>query len=64
MSGKKLQLKYLSIKDISNTEEPHTELAEYFQILITILMTATFITLILIFLNSYYGKEEKETEKD
>jgi len=27
-------------------------------------MTSTFITLVLFFLNTYYGKEEKETEKD
>ncbi len=40
------------------------DLGGYFQILITILMTATFVTLILILLNAYYGKEEKETEKD
>ncbi len=39
------------------------DLGGYFQILITVLMTATFVTLILILLNAYYGKEEKETEK-
>ncbi|MFB3888793.1 MAG: hypothetical protein ACE14S_04815 [Candidatus Bathyarchaeia archaeon] len=39
------------------------DLGGYFQILITVLMTATFITLVLILLNSYYGKE-KETEED
>ncbi len=33
---------------------------EYFEILKYILMGATFIALILIFLYSYYGKEEKE----
>jgi len=41
------------------------DLGAYFQILITIMMTATFVTLILILLNVYYGKdEEKETEED
>jgi len=40
------------------------DLGEYFQILIAILMSATFVTLILILFNAYYGKEEKETEKD
>ncbi len=37
----------------------------YFQIFIGVLMTGTFITLALILLNGYYGKEEqKETEKE
>jgi hypothetical protein len=41
------------------------DLGAYFQILISIMMTATFVTLILILLNVYYGKdEEKETEED
>jgi hypothetical protein len=40
------------------------DLGAYFQILIGVLMTATFITLGLIILNGYYGKdEEKESEK-
>lgn len=39
------------------------DLGGYFQVLIGILMTTTFITLTLILLNAYYGKdEEKETE--
>ena len=33
--------------------------AEYFEMLKYILMTATFITLVLIFLYVFYGKEEK-----
>jgi hypothetical protein len=33
--------------------------AEYFEMLKYILMTATFITLVLIFLYAFYGKEEK-----
>jgi hypothetical protein len=34
--------------------------AEYFEILKYVLMTATFIVLVLIFLYAFYGKEEKE----
>ena len=41
------------------------DLGAYFQILISVMMTATFVTLVLILLNVYYGKdEEKETEED
>jgi len=41
------------------------DLGGYFQILIGIMMTATFVTLVLILLNVYYGKdEEKENEED
>lgn len=39
------------------------DLSAYFTTLEYILMGATFITLILIFLYAYYGKEEQETEK-
>ena len=38
-------------------------LVGYFQILIGVLMTGTFVTLTLILLNGYYGKDEKETEE-
>lgn len=34
--------------------------AEYFEILQYVLMTATFIVLVLVFLYAFYGKEEKE----
>jgi hypothetical protein len=34
--------------------------AEYFEILKYVLMTATFVALVLIFLYAFYGKEEKE----
>jgi hypothetical protein len=44
--------------------EQRMDLGGYFQILITILMASTFVTLVLILLSTYYGKEEKETEKD
>ncbi len=41
------------------------DLSGYFQILIGILMTGTFITIGLVLLNGYYGKEEeKETERE
>ncbi len=39
------------------------DLGGYFQILISILMTATFVTLVLILLNAYYGKDEKESNE-
>lgn len=35
------------------------DLGQYFETLKYILMTATFIALVLIFLHAYYGKEEK-----
>lgn len=35
-------------------------IGEYFEILKYVLMMATFIALVLIFLYSFYGKEEKE----
>ncbi len=40
------------------------DLGGYFQILIGVLMTATFVTIALIMLNGYYGEDEKENEKD
>jgi hypothetical protein len=39
-----------------------TDLGAYFQALIGVLMTATFVTLVLIMLSVYYGKDEKEEE--
>ncbi len=38
------------------------DLPGYFQILIGVLMTGTFVTLVLVVLDGYYGKEEKEEE--
>lgn len=35
-------------------------IGEYFEILKYLLMTATFVILVLIFLHVFYGKEEKE----
>jgi len=39
-----------------------TDLGPYFQILIGVLMASTFVTLILIMLNAYYGKDESEED--
>jgi hypothetical protein len=50
--------------NMQHKEELYTDLGGYFQILIGVMMTATFVTLVLILLNAYYGKEEQETEKD
>jgi len=36
-------------------------IAEYFELLKYVLMTATFVALVLIFLYVFYGKEEKTT---
>ena len=40
------------------------DLGGYFQVLIGVLMTSTFVALTLILLNAYYGKDEEENEKD
>ncbi len=40
------------------------DLSGYFQIVIGVLMTGTFITLALILVNGYYGKDEKETSEE
>ncbi len=58
------KFKYVNVKDIANQEVTLTDLGGYFQILISIMMSATFVTLALILLNAYYGKDEKETEKE
>jgi hypothetical protein len=39
------------------------DVAAYFEILKYVLMTATFIALILIFLYIYYGKEEQKSNQ-
>lgn len=36
-------------------------IAEYFQLFIYVLMAATFIALVLIFLYMFYGKDEKKS---
>lgn len=43
-------------------EESTVEIGAYFETLKIILMTATFIALVLIFLHIFYGKEEKENK--
>ncbi len=40
------------------------DLSGYFQIIIGVLMTSTFVTLALIFLNGYYSDDEENAEKD
>ncbi len=63
-SGKKLQLKYPNANEYClQKEEHHTDIGGYFQILIGALMTASFVTIVLILLNIYYGKDEKEAEE-
>jgi hypothetical protein len=53
------------LHQIASHEEPNMDISGYFQILIGVSMTGTFIALALILLNGYYGKEEeKETEKE
>jgi hypothetical protein len=47
---------------MQHKEELYTDLGGYFQILIGVLMTATFVTLTLIILKGYYGNDEDETE--
>jgi hypothetical protein len=65
VSGEKLLLKYLNANQITLQEETNMDIGGYFQILIGVSMTGTFIALALILLNGYYGKdEEKETEKE
>jgi len=36
------------------------DVGAYFSILVYVLMAATFVALVLIFLHAFYGKEEKE----
>ena len=66
MNGKKLHLKYPMLHMDKQLKRIRTmDLNAYFQILIGVLMTGTFITLALILLNIYFGKDEKESgEKD
>ena len=61
MSGKKLLLKYYSITRIIKTGETSMDLGAYFVTLQYVLMATTFIVLVLIFLYTYYGKEEEQT---
>jgi hypothetical protein len=50
------------LHEINITRGISMDLGGYFQILIGVMMTATFVTLALILLNAYYGSDE-ETEK-
>jgi len=60
MSGKKLLFKYFTSKNKEIKGDVYMSIGEYFEILKYVLMTATFVALILIFLYVFYGKEEKE----
>ena len=48
---------------VQQKEEHHTDIGGYFQILIGALMAASFVTVVLILLNVYYGKDENEDEE-
>jgi hypothetical protein len=64
MSGKKLLLKYEDLQEYGKIKgEPLMDIGEYFQTIQYILMGSVFISLLLIFLYAYYGKEE-ETENE
>ena len=51
--------KYLNPNRIRE-ENVSMDLAPYFEIIIYTLMTATFIVLVLVFLDMFYAKEEKQ----
>jgi uncharacterized membrane protein (DUF106 family) len=64
MSGKKLLLKYYIMRRILRKRRDCMDLGAYFTTLEFVLMGATFVALILIFLYVYYAKEEEQaTEK-
>jgi hypothetical protein len=60
------KFKYLNryVLIFKTQEDLYMDLGAYFQILIGIMMTATFITLALILLNVYYGKDEEENSEE
>ena len=60
MNGKKLLFKYPN-SDRGGEGEASMDIGAYFELLKYILMTATLVVLVLIFLYVLYGKEEKET---
>jgi flagellar basal body-associated protein FliL len=62
MSGKKLHLKYLDATRIGKQRRILMELNAYFTILQYILMGATAIAILLIFLYVYHSKENEEKE--
>ncbi len=63
MNGKKLLLKYEDLQVYDKIKVNLMQIGEYFQTLQYILMGSVFISLLLIFLYAYYGKEE-ETENE
>jgi hypothetical protein len=58
-SGKNQHIKILRLQIEKVKGECFMEIGAYFEVLKYILMTATFIALVLIFLYAFYGKEEK-----
>jgi hypothetical protein len=64
MSGKKLLLKYVDLQEYGKIKRRISmQIGEYFQTIQYVLMGSIFISLLLIFLYAYYGKEE-ETENE
>jgi hypothetical protein len=59
MSGRKLLLKYFNSIRIAKGEIS-MDIGAYFELLKYVLMAATFVVLVLVFLHMFYGKEEKE----
>jgi hypothetical protein len=64
MSGKKLLLKYEDLQEYGKIKRRTSmQIGEYFQTIQYVLMGSIFISLLLIFLYAFYGKEE-ETENE
>jgi hypothetical protein len=57
-SGKNLLFKYLN-SDKESKETIRMDIGAYFEVLKYIMMFATFVALVLIFLYMYFGREEK-----
>jgi len=60
MSGKKLLFKYLNSDNVWK-ETVSMDIASYFELVKYVMMAATFVVLVLIFLYVMYGKDEKES---
>ena len=58
-----LYSKYENVTWISKKRGTSMDLSSYFLTLEYILMASTFVALILIFLYSYFGKEEEQTNE-
>jgi hypothetical protein len=60
MSGKKLLFKYLNSDNVWK-ETVSMDIASYFELVKYVMMAATLVVLVLIFLYVMYGKDEKES---